>query len=66
MTNFDEFVVFVRSAAKSLDIPENIVFEIMTDSDEDATYVRYGNEYTRVRDAYDIWKDAIAFARGEK
>ena len=65
MIKFDEFVLFVRSAAKSLDIPENVVFEIMI-GEEDASYIRYGNEYTRVKDAHDIWQDAVAFARGEK
>jgi hypothetical protein len=61
MNNLDEFVCFIKSAAEHLSIDEDIVFEIMRSGDEDATYDRYGAQYSMVRDAANIWNDAKRF-----
>lgn len=61
MNNIDEFTAFVKSAAEHLSIDEDIVFEIMRDSDEQYTYNKYGYSYTAVRDAANIWNDAKRF-----
>lgn len=64
--NYREFNAFIESAAQHLSISEDIVFEIMRSGDEEETYHRYGAEYSMVRDAENIWKDAKRFFGGEK
>ena len=61
MTNFDEFVAFIKSAAEHLCIDEDRVFEIMRSDDPDFSYNTYGADYTAVMDAHNIWNDSKRF-----
>jgi len=61
MNTFNEFIAFVKSASEHLSISEDTVFQIMRSDDENATYNRFGAEYSMVRDAENIWHDAKRF-----
>jgi hypothetical protein len=60
-----ELAAFVKSASSSLDIDEATVYEIMQ-GDDDASYMRHHNNYTKVMDAVDVWRDAIQFYKSQE
>jgi hypothetical protein len=57
-----ELAAFIKSASNNCDVSEDEAREIMIE-DDDMAYMRYGMKYSIVRDAANVWKDAVTFAR---
>ena len=61
MNEFDE--AFIHSYTNNMgNCPRNIIECFLTDPDGDFHHV-YKDHYSRLSDAYNIWKDAIYFGR---
>ena len=56
--NFNELIAFVKSCSENTGINEDIVYRIISEIDSNPSM-----EYTIVRDALNIWQDAIKYAQ---
>ena len=54
---YNEMIAFVKSCSDNTDIPEDTVYRIVHEIDSNPSM-----EYTIVRDALNIWQDAIKYA----